>query len=396
MDTPTRALFSLLLLLFHACQGPAEGERGFTQDPATLDQRADSIELAESIAAQDSISATVYAEVETNAILAEVPEDAADDPAIWVHHTEPEKSLVFGSNKRGGIAAYTLRGKEVAYYPVGNINNIDVLYNYQLGDSIIDLLGGTNRSDQSIDLFAINGASGQLTDVAAGPLAVDPVLIDDVYGFCFASYNGVDYVVINGKNGRMEQYQISHSASGVDLSMVRAHQFPGQTEGLVADEAYNRLYVGQEDGGIWRMPIDPDQETEPVLLPESTDANPDLRYDIEGLTLCKISDTSGYLLASSQGSFSYALFERTGLNNYLGSFKISSKGQIDGAEETDGIDVVYDSLSPAFPHGLFVAQDGYNLDVDGQDIPQNFKYVKWGDIESVLFSSIHSGARAVD
>ena len=37
--------------------------------------------------------------------------DAADDPAIWIHPTQPEKSRVLGTNKKQGLLAYDLDGK---------------------------------------------------------------------------------------------------------------------------------------------------------------------------------------------------------------------------------------------------------------------------------------------
>ncbi|NBT87997.1 MAG: phytase [Flavobacteriaceae bacterium] len=61
--------------------------------------------------------------------------------------------------------------------------------------------------------------------------------------------------------------------------------------------------------------------------------------------------------------------------NLLGIFKIVPSGSIDGAEETDGIDVTAQAV-PGFPKGLFIVQDGFNTSEK-----QNFKFVNWGDIE---------------
>lgn len=62
----------------------------------------------------------------------------------------------------------------------------------------------------------------------------------------------------------------------------------------------------------------------------------------------------------------------------LGVFKIVASETIDGAEETDGIDVTSKAL-PSFPQGLFIVQDGFN----GTE-KQNFKFVNWSDIQSKL------------
>ena len=50
---------------------------------------------------------------------------------------------------------------------------------------------------------------------------------------------------------------------------------------------------------------------------------------------------------------------------------------VDGVSETDGLDVTSTPLSPDFPGGLLVVQDGRNL---MPDQPQNFKFVSWQDV----------------
>jgi 3-phytase len=51
-------------------------------------------------------------------------------------------------------------------------------------------------------------------------------------------------------------------------------------------------------------------------------------------------------------------------------FRVATGYGIDGAEETEGIDVTTANLGPAFPKGVFVAQDGFNDKGN-----QNFKLV---------------------
>jgi 3-phytase len=103
---------------------------------------------------------------------------------------------------------------------------------------------------------------------------------------------------------------------------------------------------------------------------------------VEGLALYK-KGKAGYLLASSQGNFSYAVFERTGNNAYVGSFKVVDGEKIDGVEETDGIEVISVPVGQAFPQGMFLAQDGYNYN-QGKLQRQNFKLVRWEKIEQLL------------
>ena len=90
---------------------------------------------------------------------------------------------------------------------------------------------------------------------------------------------------------------------------------------------------------------------------------------------------NGYLLASIQGNYSYAVFERQGENKYLGSFRIVD-GIVDGVEETDGIDVTNVSLAK-YPQGFLVVQDGFNYD-GRRKKSQNFKLVSWNEIEKLF------------
>ena len=56
----------------------------------------------------------------------------------------------------------------------------------------------------------------------------------------------------------------------------------------------------------------------------------------------------------------------------------------DGATDTDGIHAVSQNLGEAFPSGLFLAQDWYNIDSQYKTENQNFKIVDWRDIAKVL------------
>lgn len=341
----------------------------------------DSLAMVAAYEAQAEIDMVVFPKRETQAIKATAEEDAADDPAIWVNANDPSASLIFGSNKRGGLAVYDLAGTEVRYYPIGNINNVDILYHFPFADSTITLIGCSNRSDQSIDLFQLNRQSGALTDISNGPLKVDEASIDDIYGFAFGQDQQANksYVIINGKNGRLQQFEILATAQGrLDLRLAREVQFDSQTEGMTTDDTRGVLYVGEENHGIWKLPLDPSSGDAKKFLENSGSANPNIAHDIEGITFIKNGEKD-LLLASSQGNFSYALFEGAGDNQYLGSFKIAGNPKFDGVEETDGLDVVTDSLNAEYPKGLLVVQDGFNYKGDSL-IAQNFKLVSWKEV----------------
>ena len=108
-----------------------------------------------------------------------------------------------------------------------------------------------------------------------------------------------------------------------------------------------------------------------------------LTADVEGLTIYYSGDSTGYLIASSQGDNTYAVYKREGENSYIGQFAIVDGNTIDGTSETDGIDVCNMYLGSKFSQGIFVVQDGKN-DVGNQ----NFKAVPWENIASAFNPSL--------
>jgi 3-phytase len=181
-----------------------------------------------------------------------------------------------------------------------------------------------------------------------------------------------------------------------------------QVEGMVVDRDRRVLYAAQEDVGIWRMELnfanpvlidrvreygvpwefDAEQE-ECVILNEQNPGfgGQHLAADAEGLTIYYGSNLEGYVLASSQGDDTFAVYERKGDNAYLGSFEVSPahKRRIDGVQASDGATVINVPLNAVFREGLLVVHDGENtpevLDDAGEVRPNtNFKFIRWEGI----------------
>lgn len=302
-------------------------------------------------------------------------EDAADDPAIWINKKNPSKSFIIGTNKKRGYDVYNLNGKLVKHFDLGRVNNVDVRYGLVLGKDTVDVVGATNRSTNSINLMRID-STGNLSY-----LMPDSVIttIKRIYGFSLYQDKKEHklYALINGKDGSFEQYLIvPKNDKKVSLKKVRAFKVGSITEGMVADDEYNKLYIAEENVGIWKYGARPESGDARVNVMKINDSIP-VQDDIEGLTIY-YAGNKGYLLASSQGNSSYAVFNRTGENKYIGSFKIVP-GIVDGTEHTDGIDVTNVTCDPTLKGGFFVTQDGDNTDKERQQ-NQNFKIVPWQSI----------------
>ena len=320
--------------------------------------------------------ASVTASVETVPVDAQTDADAADDPAVWFNAANPAESRVLGSDKKRGLEVFRLDGSRVATDPIGRINNIDLRDGFTLNGLPVALVGGSHRDEVGLVFWTVNEEGVQRVRKTAVKSK-----LEDVYGFCMARLDDRYYAFVNSKTGAIEQWELFAAGDSVDAKWVRNLKLSSQVEGMVADDARGVLFVGVEDEGIYSFDARPDGSLEPKLLVESTADNPAIAYDVEGLALFAPNDSTGYLVASSQGNRSYALFDRSAPHAYVGSFTVED-GAVDGTFETDGIEVSAHAF-PGFPDGLFVAQDGANT--DGQEVrPQNFKLVSWAEIAKAL------------
>lgn len=306
--------------------------------------------------------------------------DAADDPAIWVHPTRPADSRVLATNKKQGLLVYDLAGRERQLIESGRLNNVDLRQRIRVGGAWRDLAVATERDEQAVVLFDIDRASGRVRELARLPTG-----LDDLYGICAArSRDAALEVFANDKDGRFVHLRVGarpgpRGQLAWQAERLREFRLASQPEGCVIDEANERLFVGEEDRGIWALSSrgDAPAQPEPVLM-----VGPLLQADVEGLALYHGRNRS-WLVASSQGNDSYVVLDALPPYTPRGAFRIglAADAGIDGASETDGLEVVSAPLGRGYPQGLLVVQDGHKRLPDG---PQNFKYVSWQDVARAL------------
>ncbi len=311
----------------------------------------------------------VHATVETTPVTS--PDDTADDPCIWIHPTDPALSTLIGTNKnpKGGLIVHDLDGNVIYFTADGAMNNADLRYNFPLGGENVALVTSGERTANTIAIYRVNNETRALENVAARSI---PIGLEGIYGSCMyhSPVDGQFYAIVNDKTGKIEQWRLFDNGAGlVDGELVRTLQVPSQPEGCVGDDILATLYVGEENGGIWKFGAEPGDPVTGVMV----DAVGTHTYpDVEGLTIYYADETTGYLIASSQGNDTFVIYDRAGTNAYVGTFQIVDGESIDGTSGTDGIDVTNFPLGSAFPGGLFIAQDGTNPGAN-----QNFKAVPW-------------------
>lgn len=340
--------------------------------------REDSLEMIEALSRQNMIEFAVTATAETEPVKSLEGEDAADDPAIWVNPNNAEQSLVLGTNKKGGVYVYDLDGNTKQFIDCGHINNIDLKNGFYYKGKVVSLVTGTNRSLNTISVFVIDPDSVKLSNVIANI----PSGVSEVYGICnyYNTKEQKHYSIVNGKDFQIEQWYLNYESDSIYYRLIRSFKVSSQLEGMVTNDSTGILYYGVEQEGIFKVDL-LNSFAIPEKLADSDSLNVDITYDIEGIALFSYNCQT-YLMASSQGSFSYAIFNIGVNDKYVGSFKVIN-GVIDGVEETDGLEVVSVPLGSFYPNGLIVLQDGFNFDGDSL-MNQNFKYVPFECVIPVL------------
>lgn len=301
--------------------------------------------------------------------------DAADDPAIWVHPRQPALSRVLGTNKKQGLLVYDLQGKLLQDLPVGRLNNVDVRTNFKLGDQTVDLAVASNRDRNSLSLFSIDRTSGQLHE--AGEIATP---LAEIYGICLFQPNpGELYAFANGKDGRYLQYRLSAVDGVMKGELVRQFNVDSQPEGCVVDDRRQRLFLGEEDVGVWVVDARADQ---PTALSSVIKVGPQLQADVEGIALYQDAGHD-YLVISSQGNDSYLVLDALPPYAVRGALRVglNATAGIDGASQTDGLDVTSVNLGGPWGQGMLVVQDGRKR---MPEQTQNFKFVPWADVAKAL------------
>ena len=307
---------------------------------------------------------TIPPELETDPVISS--DDAADDVCIWYNPKDSNRSIVVGTDKKWGLISYALNGSILSKSPFGKINNIDIYEDFSYQGGAYPLLFGSNRSEKTIDIYRLfpDGKLQRLNQIKVPELR-------EVYGITFYGGEQHRYVFLSDKKGRIQQWMFGLRGDLPDLKLLRTLKVKSTVEGMVADEHYEKLYIAEENKGLWEVNVLPWKDKAFQLL-IATDKD-QLLADFEGITLMERPNGEGMIFISIQGNNAYGVVDRKS-KKFLGGFRIGNNNDIDAVDDTDGIDLATFS-SRLFPQGVFIAQDGYN----GAE-NQNYKFVDLGRI----------------
>ncbi len=321
-----------------------------------------------------------------------------DDACIWIHPDDAAQSTFICTDKNDdsigvdGLRVYDLSGSEIQFLNNGEMNNVDIRYNFQLGGESVALITAGNRTDDSIAILTVDPSTRLLTNVAARTILINNQ-VRGVYGSCMyhSPVSGKYYTFVNSKNGTVEQWELFDTGSNtVDAVLVRNFDVGTQVEGCVADDELGWLYIGEENVGIWKYGAEPDAGTARTQV-DTAAGGGHVIADVEGLTIY-YSANGGYLIASSQGeghlsdplAHTFAVYEREGANAFVMNFKIVDSNGVDGVTMCDGVDVCGLPLGANFQQGVLIAHDDANTPEGGE----NFKLVPWENVATASATNL--------
>lgn len=288
-----------------------------------------------------------------------------DDPAIWVNPTNPDESLIIGTDKQedtGGLYAYNLKGEIVnKIVPLNRPNNVDVIYGFDYNGKKIDIAITTERKTNKIRIISLpdfklidNGG----IEVFVGEAQRDPMGI--------ALYKGNNeevYVIVGRKEGTsgeyLHQYLLEEKEGKIEAKLVRKFgNYSGkkEIEAIAVDQELGYIYYSDETIGVRKYFADPEKGNEEIAF----FGQKDFKRDNEGIAIYKTNATDGYILISDQQANYFNVYKREGEKDNVNEHKIIARIPT-STIECDGADAINLNFNSTFPKGFLVAMSNGNV-----------------------------------
>lgn len=288
--------------------------------------------------------------------------DDTDDPAIWINHADPSKSLIVGTDKHdtnGGLYVFDLNGRIDSARTITGLkrmNNVDIAYGLKWKDTLADIVVATERGAQALRIFRLPDM--QPIDGGGIPVFVDEMERDPM-GVALYTRPGTGeiFAIVGRKSGPSEnylfQYLLQTNANGqVEAKLVRRFgAFSGkkEIESIAVDNELGYVYYSDEQVGIRKYYADPDSSGRELAL----FGQGDFTDDNEGISFYKFEDGTGYILVSDQGVNRFNIYPREGNSSQPHQHSLIASVPV-SAMESDGSETSSFSF-PGFESGLFVA-----------------------------------------
>lgn len=304
-----------------------------------------------------------------------------DDPAIWLHPTDPLQSLILGTDKgedNGGIYTFDLKGKlqpEQTLTGLPRPNNIDLEYGFVLGTDTMDIAVFTQRNGDNVRIIRVpemTYVDGEGIDVFEDDELKAPMGIS-LYK---KPSTGQIYMIVSRKSGPTENYLYQYllkDSSGIATAQLvrRFGVFTGgkEIEAIAVDDELGYIYYSDEGAGVRKYYADPDSSnTELAFF-----AQDGFTDDHEGISIYTKPNGEGYILVSDQQANLFHVFTREGTpenphDHQLVAIIPTSTLSSDGSEVSSA------SFGDLYPSGFFVAMSD----------DRTFQIYNWNKFEEAI------------
>lgn len=287
----------------------------------------------------------------------------SDDPAIWLHPSDPAASLILGTDKGdtdGGVYVFSLDGRierQRSVTPLQRMNNVDIAQRVVIGTDTLDIAVATERNRLMLRVFALP----DMRPIDGGGIPVfdgDTTRAPMGVSLYRRPTDGTVFAIVGGKSGPTDgsylwQYRLVAGENGtVRGERVRAFgTFSGrkEIEAITVDDALGYVYFSDETVGVRKYFAEPDSGNRELAL----FATSGVVEDHEGLAIYETGPGTGYLLLSDQQGQRVQVFAREGTDGDPHRHEPLAVIPV-RATETDGLEVTAAPLGDRFPQGVLV------------------------------------------
>jgi len=300
-------------------------------------------------------------------------QDGANGVAVWIHPTDPARSLVLGAGGTGGLEVYGLDGQRRQRIDDLEAAHVNVRYGFDAGRGPEALVLVYEPRLSALVGFVV-GSGGTLERLPGAPIAAD----DELTGLCsFRSpVTGRTYALGMTDGGQLLQWELFAAAGALQGRLVRSVALGKGVEYCVVDDATATMYYGDEALGVMSLPIEPESEPARRIV-DLAEPRGALAEEVKGLALATFPDGSGRLVVADVTAERFAVYALDG--RLEGRFQVGAHAGIDAVGEVEGIALATVALGGQFPEGLFAAADQ-----DNDGAASNFKLVSWRAIRAGL------------
>ncbi|MDO1511635.1 phytase [Maribacter confluentis] len=302
-----------------------------------------------------------------------------DDPAIWIDKKDPSNSFIIGTDKEdgGGLYAFDLQGKiikEKCVLDLQRPNNVDIAYDFKLNGKLVDIAVTTERSNNQLRIFSLPDMKP--IDGGGLPVFTDREISDPMGIALYTDQKTKEiYAIVGPKigpaTGYLSQYKIHSSPKGTAM-ITKVRDFGNysgvkEIEAIAVDNELGYIYYSDEVYGVRKYYADPKKGNEELAL----FGTKDFGRDIEGISIYKNDDGTGYILISDQQQNTFNIYPREGAKNAPNNHVLLKSVEL-LTLESDGSDVTSVAINEEFPKGMFV----------GMSTDKTFHIYDWRDIMS--------------